>query len=122
MTDTFNKKFFESDKQIAVQPPNDLPVVAKKTATVTAYSSTPGQTDNTPYITAMGTFVRDGIVACNFLKFGTKVRLPQVYGDKVFVVEDRMALRNSHKLDVWMDTIDSARQFGVKKLSIEILN
>ena len=88
---------------------------------VTAYSSTPDQTDSSPFITAMGSTVRDGIVACNFLKFGTKVKLPEMYGDKVFVVEDRMAKRNSHKVDVWMPSREQALKFGVKTLTLEIL-
>jgi 3D (Asp-Asp-Asp) domain-containing protein len=98
-------------------PSNSL----KQKVTVTAYSSTPDQTDNTPFITAMGSTVRDGIVACNFLKFGTKIRLPEIYGDKIFVVEDRMAIYNSHKVDVWMETRAEALQFGVKHLTVEIL-
>lgn len=36
-----------------------------------AYSSTNGQTDGTPYLTAIGTPVRDGIIAANFLPIGT---------------------------------------------------
>jgi len=87
----------------------------------TAYSSTPDQTDDSPFITAMGSTVHDGIVASNFLKFGTKVRFPDVYGDKIFVVEDRMALRNSHKIDIWMESRAQALQFGVKYLTLEIL-
>jgi len=96
-------------------------IEVKQGTIVTAYSSTPDQTDDSPFITAMGSTVRDGIVACNFLKFGTKVRLPEIYGDKVFVVEDRMAKKNSHKLDVWMETREQALQFGVKRLTLEIL-
>ena len=96
-------------------------VVNQRWVTVTAYSSTPDQTDSTPFITASGTDVRDGIIACNFLRFGTRVRFPQVYGDKVFVVEDRMALKNSHKMDVWFETREDAKQFGVQKLQVEML-
>jgi len=88
---------------------------------VTAYSSTADQTDSTPFITASGTNVRDGIVACNFLRFGTRVRFPQLYGDKIFVVEDRMALKNSHKIDIWFITRNEAKEFGVKYLQVEIL-
>ncbi|OGZ34011.1 MAG: hypothetical protein A2Y98_00885 [Candidatus Portnoybacteria bacterium RBG_19FT_COMBO_36_7] len=87
----------------------------------TAYSSTPDQTDSSPFITANGSFVKDGVVAANFLKFGTMVRFPQVYGDKIFVVEDRMAPKNSHKIDVWMESRSQALQFGVKYLTVEIL-
>ena len=100
----------------------DMPVVIdSRLVLVTAYSSTPDQTDSTPFITASGSHVRDGIVACNFLSFGSKVRFPDIYGDKIFVVEDRMALRNSHKIDIWFNTRWDARQFGVKTLKVEVL-
>jgi len=89
---------------------------------VTAYSSTPDQTDSTPFITANGTYVYDGLVACNFLPFHTKVKFPEVYGDKIFIVEDRMAKKNSYKMDIWMPTREAALQFGVKKIAVEIVN
>jgi len=100
-----------------------VPAVVKETRAVivTAYSSTPDQTDSTPFISANGTYVYDGMIACNFLPFGTKVRFPDVYGDKIFTVEDRMAWFNSHKIDVWMPDRQSALQFGVKRLAVEIL-
>ena len=106
-----------------VQPivPDRPLVIDQKLVTVTAYSSTIDQTDSTPFITASGTTVRDGIVACNFLKFGTRVRFPDIYGDKIFVVEDRMALKNSHKIDIWFLTREEAKQFGVKYLRVEVL-
>ena len=53
---------------------------------VTAYSSTVWQTDDTPFITASGTTVRDGIVAANFLPMGTKVRFPHLYREKIFLL------------------------------------
>jgi len=109
--------------QALVQPTNpDTPVVVTQYwVPVTAYSSTPDQTDSTPFITASGTDVREGVVACNFLRFGTKVRFPQLYGEKIFVVEDRMAVRNSHKMDIWFVSRDQARQFGIKIAKVEIL-
>ena len=63
------------------------PADARYTTTriVTAYSSTPDQTDATPFITANGTTVHDGIIAANWLKFGTRVRIPDMFGDKVFI-------------------------------------
>jgi 3D (Asp-Asp-Asp) domain-containing protein len=91
------------------------------TVLATAYSSTPDQTDDSPFITAMGTRVRDGIVAANFLPFGTRIRLPELYGDKVFVVEDRMNRRYWHVVDVWFPDRASAKEFGVKRVTIQIL-
>lgn len=90
-------------------------------AIVTAYSSTIDQCDATPHITAQGTLVRDGIVASNFLPFGTKIKFPQLYPDKVFVVEDRMAAHNSHKIDIWFPTRWEAKQFGVKYTPVVIM-
>jgi len=109
--------------QALVQSTNpDTPVVVTQYwVPVTAYSSTPDQTDSTPFITASGTGVRDGVIACNFLKFGTRVRFPQLYGEKIFVVEDRMAVKNSHKMDIWFVSRDQARQFGIKIAKVEIL-
>lgn len=94
----------------------------KKTVyvTVTAYSSTPDQTDDSPFTTANGTRVRDGIVAANFLRFGTRVRLPDYSGDKVFVVTDRMHPRFSDRMDIWMETREAAQQFGIRRLKVEV--
>ena len=90
--------------------------------TVTAYSSTPEETDDTPFITASGKYVADGIVANNFLPFGTKVAIPELYGDKVFIVQDRMNKRmGDYRLDIWFPTKMEAKIFGVETTKIEIL-
>lgn len=89
--------------------------------TVTAYSSTVWQTDANPFITAAGTRVRNGIVAANTLPFGTKIMIPEVFGKKVFTVEDRMAPKNHHKIDIWFPTVQEAREFGVKRAKILVL-
>ena len=89
---------------------------------VTAYSSTPDQTDSTPFITASGEHVADGIAANNMLPFGTKFRIPSLYGDKVFSVQDRMAsYKSKYHIDIWMPDRTSAINFGVKTTDIEIL-
>jgi 3D (Asp-Asp-Asp) domain-containing protein len=88
---------------------------------VTAYSSTPDQTDDTPFITASGTHVRWGIVAANFLPIGTRVRLPDHFGDQVFVVEDRMNARYDKHMDIWMETKTEARTWGIRRVTIEVL-
>ena len=69
----------------------EAPVKVKKVKVViTAYSSTVWQTDDTPFITASGKTVEQGIVANNMLPFGTEIMIPELYGDEIFVVEDRM--------------------------------
>lgn len=54
---------------------------------ITAYSSSVDETDGTPFITANGARVRDGIVATNLLPFGTKIKIPSLFGGKVFVLK-----------------------------------
>ena len=83
---------------------------------VTAYSSRPEETDESPFATASGSTVRDGIIANNGLPFGTKIKIPEIYGDKVFVIEDRMNQRcESHHLDIWFASTENAINFGVKR-------
>lgn len=108
-----------SRKMVSVN--GDYKVIGKRQVYVTAYSSTPDQTDSTPFITASNTRVRDGIVATNFLPFGTKIRIPIVYPDKIFVVEDRMNVKHNRKVDIWFPTRQEALNFGIKWLDIEIL-
>ncbi len=88
---------------------------------VTGYSSTIDQTDDTPFIAANGTRVHDGVVAANFLPFGTKIKIPEVYGDKVFTVEDRMNKRYKDRVDIWFPNKKSATYFGHQVLKIQIL-
>jgi len=89
---------------------------------VTAYSSTPEQTDDTPFITASGKYVADGIVANNMLPLGTKIKIPELYGDKIFVIEDRMNARKSdYHIDIWFPSYTQAKNFGVKTAEIEVL-
>ncbi|OGZ19510.1 MAG: hypothetical protein A2654_02420 [Candidatus Nealsonbacteria bacterium RIFCSPHIGHO2_01_FULL_43_31] len=87
-------------------------------AVLTAYSSTPDQTDDTPFITASNTRVRDGIVAANFLAFGTKVQIPEIFGDKVFTVEDRMAKKHNDKIDIWFPERHLAKKFGIQEAEV----
>ena len=109
-----------------IKMPSRLPISASRKAhktvkvTITAYSSTVDQCDGDPFITANGTHVRDGIVAANFLPFGTKVKIPELYGEKIFTVEDRMNARYYYKIDIWMPTREQAKQFGVKYVEVEI--
>lgn len=110
--------------------PAAIPKVANKpaqiarvrTVVMTAYSSTVDQTDGDPFTTASGQKVRDGIIAMNGVPFGTKVRIPEKFGDKVFVVQDRMNSRyGSSRADIWMKTRHDAKQWGVKRVKVEIL-
>ncbi len=89
---------------------------------VTAYSSTPDQTDDTPFQTANGTEVHDGIVATNMLPFHTKVMIPRLFGNKVFTVEDRMHPRKKNFIDIWVPTREAAMDIGINQLDVVVLN
>lgn len=103
----------------------ELKVIRTSYHTMTAYNSEPGQTDDTPCITANGFNVCEhGIedtVAANFLKFGTKIRMPELFGDRVFVVRDRMNKRYSDRVDIWMLNKADALKFGKKYVKIEVV-
>ncbi|HDH31470.1 MAG TPA: hypothetical protein ENH26_01705 [Candidatus Wolfebacteria bacterium] len=88
---------------------------------ITAYSSSPEETDDTPFITASGTFVRQGVAAANFLPIGTKIKLPDVFGDQVFIIEDRMHPRFNDRVDIWFAEKTSAKIFGKQLSRIEVL-
>jgi len=92
---------------------------------ITAYNSEAGQTDASPCITANNFNVcKHGVedtIAANFLPFGVKVKIPELFGDRVFVVRDRMNKRFSNRVDVWMLEKPAAVNFGVKIAKIQIL-
>jgi len=112
------------------------------TVVATAYSSDPYQTDATPCLPAMKFdlcqyFEEYGIedtIAANFLPLGTQVKFPDLYGDKVFTVRDRMNARynGQYRIDFWVGSVhptskeiiatakSKARGFGVQKVKMEI--
>jgi 3D (Asp-Asp-Asp) domain-containing protein len=101
----------------------DLVEVPDRTLKVsmTAYNSLPEQTDSNPFETAMGTTTRRGIVAANFVPLGTYIKIPELYGDEIFIVEDRMNARYTNRVDIWMEHYSDARQFGVKRnVTVEV--
>lgn len=94
----------------------------------TAYSSEIAQTDDTPCIPADGydlcahyeEYGEGNTIAANFLSLGAQVRIPELYGEKVFVVHDRMNKRyGAGRIDIWMPTREEAVAFGVKRFKIE---
>ena len=105
-----------------------LPLAQEREATrsmkvvLTAYSSTPGQTDSTPFTTANGKQVYNGLIAANWLPFGTRVKFPELFGDKIFTVNDRMNQRFGRgRVDLWLDlSLDEVKAFGVKRVTMEV--
>ncbi len=85
----------------------------------TAYSSTPGQTDSSPFTTASGTYVHTGTLAANFLPFGTEVEI----AGKVYIVEDRLNARynSTYIVDIWMASQDQALAHGIRVVEMKII-
>lgn len=123
---SYSDNIWDFAKEVNKEP--IFKVVSTYEVGASGYSSTPGQTDDSPFITASGKYVRDGIIAANFhvngkrVAFGTKVRIPKIYGDKIFVVEDRMNSRYTNNIDIWFPETQLAREFGRKTVTIEIVD
>jgi len=102
-----------------------IKVIKVSTHTITAYNSEPGQTDDSPCITANGFNVcehgQEDTIAANFLPFGAKVQIPDLFGERVFVVRDRMNKRHTSRVDIWMKDKDDAIQFGIKVAKIQVI-
>jgi 3D (Asp-Asp-Asp) domain-containing protein len=122
--DLLTQRFIDNRNK-DVNDPFDQTVVRTVTVIATAYSSTVDQCDDTPCITANGFNVCEhGIedtIAANFLRFGTKVKLPEVSGDKIYIVRDRMNPKYDHRIDLWMTSRNKAISFGKRLVKIEIV-
>ncbi len=105
---------------------NFKPEIKELKLYVTAYSSTPDQTDGTPCIAASGYDLclhnKENVVATNLLPFGTKVKFPELDPDKFYTVVDRMHERYDSRMDIWMTSKEKAKVFGLKYLTVEIYN
>jgi len=104
----------------------DKPASQLGSYVITAYNSEVGQCDNDPCTTANGFNVcQHGIedtVAANFLPFGTKIKIPDLFGDRIFVVRDRMNSRYQDRIDVWMLHKADALKLGVRLARVEVLD
>ncbi len=119
-----NILIFENEKNTN-EATEEQKVIRSSFHTITAYNSEAAQTDDSPCITANGFNVcehgTEDTIAANFLKFGTKVRIPELFGDRVFVVRDRMNRRHADRVDVWMNNRQDALKFGIRVAKIEVL-
>ena len=108
----------------------------------TGYNSLESQTDDTPFITAIGSTTRPGIVAISrdllggSIPYGSLVRLKDLGGyygggygtfqDKLdaqglFIVEDTLHQRKTQQVDVWFETYSEAIQWGIRKVEVELV-
>jgi len=112
------------------EPPAPPPPVARSLfripITVTGYSSTVDQTDDSPFTTAMNTTVRPGIIALSRdllrpftpgapFRFGDIVELE---GVGVFTVEDTMNPRYAKRADIWFGSREAAQRWGRRSIHL----
>lgn len=91
---------------------------------ITAYCSCFKCCNKTDGITASGRKAKSGYVACNWLKFGTRL----VIDGNSYTVQDRGAkslfgtkAKPIKHIDIWMASHKAARQYGVKYMPVKIL-
>jgi len=86
---------------------------------ITAYSSTPDQTDGGPFTAAWGDRVFLGMVANNCLPRDTVV---EIFGWR-YRVRDRMHSRyGCHRFDIWLPSRERAKRFGLRRdVKVKIL-
>lgn len=97
----------------------------KLTVTVTAYSSRPEETDQTPLHTATNQRVQAGTVAVsrdlfdNGWVFGKKIYIKSL---GVFTIGDLMARDKRNHLDIFMGDTGSAKSFGVQTMEAHLID
>ena len=111
----------DANSLLQAKSPSAIELASRFLMYVTAYSSSVDETDSTPHLTASGTATRDGVVASNTFPIGTRLRVPELFGDRILVVEDRMHARFTDRIDVWMPSKWSALRFGKRMAEVEIV-
>lgn len=109
------------------------PIIEKITMEVTAYTAGYESTGKNPgHVeygqTASGAYVKQGvtIAAGSNIPFGTKIYIPYFdgkpgFGDGVFTVQDRGGAIKAHNIDVYMESLTQAKNFGRQQLEVKIL-
>lgn len=83
-------------------------------ANLSAYTSCTFECSGDPFVNASGSRPGKGSLACNWLPFGTIVKIEGISG--TFVVDDRMNRRYGYPyMDIWMKDKQEARRFGRQK-------
>lgn len=101
------------------------PKEVRMVVTVTAYNSLENQTDDTPCIPASGYNLceanTENAVAANFLPLGAKIKIPALFGDRIFTVHDRTARKYGDRVDVWRKNYADAIAQGIRRVEIVVL-
>ena len=88
---------------------------------VTAYTASVEECGKTDGITASGEKVQEHhtLAAGPSIPFGTKIYIPEFM--KTFVVEDRGGAITDNHLDIYMERLEDAREFGRKDIYVFVI-
>lgn len=116
---------YEKRKAQGLATLHDPSLASGRLVTMTAYNSEVEQCDGDPCTTANGFNVCEhGIedtVAANFLPLGTVIKVPELFGDREFVVRDRTAKKYGDRVDFWMIKKSDALKFGKRQARIVVV-
>lgn len=102
--------------------PNESGASYTVTAYTAGYESTGKEEGDPGYgVTSSGKDVRENqTMACpRSLDFGTEVHIPEL--GETFICEDRGSAITSGHLDIYMEDLDDALEFGVQDLQVKII-
>jgi len=116
-TKTQNEQLQEDIKAL-----NEKPKWTEKWVIATAYTSSIEECGNDLGITARGTMAteKQTVAMSNSYKFGTEVYIPIL--NNTYIVEDRGGAITEDKIDIYMLSVEDARNFGRKRIKIYIRN
>ena len=83
---------------------------------ITAYTATEEECGKADGITASGEVARRGMIAADWLPFGTEVEI----NGEVYVVKDRFGDGKYGKIDIYVDSIEEANQIGRYKTTVKV--
>ena len=109
-----------ADTQKSNEPPNTPKPGEWQTRTVTAYCPCVKCCGKSDGITASGKKAVEGLtVAANWLPLGTIVEIENVGTRKVM---DRMSKKYPDRLDVFFNSHEQAKKFGIKQLKVRVVS
>ena len=88
----------------------------EKRVLATAYTSSPGD------LTFMETEPEQGTIAVDpeYIELGSIVYIPDLFPDQKFLAVDTGKKIKGWKVDIWLPSIDEAKEFGVQTLRVII--
>ena len=100
-------------------------ILDKELVSISAYSSSPDETDGSPYVPAAGGINKVGQIAVSpdlYKRGWTFNKSVIIEGVGTFVIRDLMNEKWTKKIDILMSSKDKAKKFGNKKGTASLIN